>query len=179
MAARRMVRRGRRRNWVSRQEHFWATAFENASIANNVIRFTPIVAPTDWIVRVGNAQANLVRIHGSVHVRPNYAGSVGARNQNLMFAVIKVDADDAASFNPATSVSYINHDVLWTHQGGIHTLNESGARLDNFHVDFDIKAQRKLRSDDYVYLVMYNLQGTTVGEAVHYMAITRALLVVK
>jgi len=154
--------------------------FEDTSIGSEVIRFSPIVAPTDWKVRAGNAQANLVRIHGSVSLCANTAGGLAAFNSKLIFAVIKVDADDASTFNPLTSISYIEHDVLWTHVRGYRELNESGrTTMPDVHFTFDIKAQRKLRSDDFVYLVFYNHQGTTVTGAMSYSVLTRALIVTK
>jgi len=171
-----------RKGFVQRNEHFWAAVIENdVQVGSNVLRFTPIVSPTDWVVRAGQATATLVRIRGHVDVALGTSGPAGGAV--VAYAVIVVDADDAANFNPFTLASYLNHDVLWTR---VKSLFQFGASTDgpilqpNDNFAVDIKVRRKLKPDDYVYLVTFcAVNGTGSDEDVRLTAILRGLIVVK
>lgn len=155
MAARRSRRSGgRRRNWISRQEHAWTTLLDSTSLANGVIRFDSLVQPTDWVVRVGQGTCTLVRIRGHMSFYPatNTAGQASIRA-----AIIVADEDDA-TFNPVSATEYDDGDVLWTWNG------YCGASVDNWRLApetaIDVKVMRKIRRNDYIYLVYSN---STVG----------------
>jgi len=152
MARFKKLPRLRGKSFVSRNEHFWSTVLENdVGVANNVLRFTPIVSPTDWVVRAGMATATLVRIRGHVDVRCDTLATP-AGGFNLYYSVIVVDADDAVNFNPMTSQSYIDHDVLWTRCFSIVNASDSSGSFSQEHDNFalDIKVRRKLKPDDFL-----------------------------
>jgi len=177
-----MRRRGMRKGFVQRNEHFWAAIIENdTQVGSNVLRFSPIVSPTDWVVRAGQTTATLVRIRGHVNCGLNNGGNPGGAI--LGYAVIVVDADDAVNFNPFTLASYLNHDVLWTRTaslGQYGTATEGCLQAtDNFSLD--IKVRRKLKPDDFVYLVTFCAPTVTFAtdEDIRLTAILRGLVVVK
>jgi len=177
-----MRRRGMRKGFVQRNEHFWSAVIENdQQIGSNVIRFTPIVAPTDWVVRAGQSTATLVRIRG--HVDVGLGSNALAGGANIAYAVIVVDADDAANFSPYTLISYTNHDVLWTRVKSLVQFGPADTApiaqvSDNFALD--IKVRRKLKPDDNVYLVTgCFVTSQTADEDVRLSCIIRGLIVVK
>jgi len=183
--ARRKTMRRMRRGFVQRNEHFWTSILENSvSIGSNVLRYTPIVGPSDWVVRAGAATANLVRIRGHWDVRTANAGEPGGTGgSTLAYAIIVVDADDAVNFNPFTLSSLNENQVLWTRvyqafQYGLASDGPVPATGDNFAID--VKVQRKLRPDDYVYMVTFNAP-TSLGfdNSAVIAGIIRALIVVK
>jgi len=182
MARFKALPRLRRKSFVSRNEHFWSTVLENdVGVANNVLRFTPIVSPTDWVVRAGMATATLVRIRGHVDVRCD-TSATPAGGFNLYYSVIVVDADDAVNFNPMTSQSYIDHDVLWTRCFSIVNASDSSGSFSQEHDNFalDIKVRRKLKPDDYVYLVTFCAPTGIAGDrGMRLACIVRGLIVVK
>lgn len=183
MARSKAMRRVRRKGFVQRNEHFWSTVLEDqaaGTIASNVIRFSPVVAPTDWVVRAGFTTANLIRIRGHVSVVALTSTPGGCA---LSYAVIVADGDDASTFNPMTISSYLDHRVVWTRTRHLFQIGDAvngpvGLQEDNFVVD--IKAKAKLKPDDFVYFVTYN-QATAIGAdvAIRMHAILRALVVVK
>jgi len=171
-----------RRGFVQRNEHFWATVLENdTAIASNVLRFSPIVAPTDWVVRAGAATATLVRIRGHIDVVADTGATIGG-GANVAFAVIVVDGDDASTFNPWTLISYQEHDVLWTRTSSVQNVSDDTGTSSLANVNFavDIKAKRKLKADDFVYLVTFNAVTAVAGDrGIRMSAIMRDLVVVK
>jgi len=178
MASRRSKPRGRRTNWVSRQEHFWSVVADGTALANNVIRFDSIVAPTDWVVRAGFATCTMVRIRGHVSMAwgdPNAGGSL------VRAAIIVADADDA-TFNPAAVASYEEGDVLWTRTDILGFLSDDSgsAAISVVSYEVDVKVKRKLKRDDHVYFVFGNstLHTFGTGEIVPNVVL-RALLVPK
>jgi len=179
------VRRVRRKSWVSRNEHFWSAVIENQTvIASNIIRFSPIVAPTDWVVRAGQSTANLVRIRGHWSVTSVWGATPGEPGgSSVFYAIIVVDADDAANFNPGALVAYQEHRVLWTRtanlvQFGFASAGPIVAPSDSFAVD--VKVQAKLKPDDYVYMVTANFVTPLAGDnSLNITGILRGLVVVK
>lgn len=184
MARSKGVRRlSRGKGFVQRNEHFWTTMLEDpaaGTIGVNVLRFSPIVGPSDWVVRAGFTTATMVRIRGHISVISN--GNAGAAGgQNVAFAIIVADADDASTFNPMTLISYQEHRVLWTRTwqsfqwGAVGVVN---GHEENFEVD--VKVRAKLKPDDYVYLVTFNMP-TPLGtdDTLRLHCIMRALIVVK
>jgi len=179
MAARRSNRGRPRKNWVSRQEHFWTVVQDRTVVANNVIRFNPIVAPTDWVVRAGFSTCTMVRIRGHVSYAWQDATAGGSSIQS---AIIVVDADDAVNFNPAALLSYEEFDVLWTRTDilGLQTDATGATALSTVSFEVDVKVKRKLKHDDYVYYVFGNntLTGFGTGDIIPNMTL-RSLLVPK
>lgn len=178
------MRKTRRRgNPVSRQEHFWTSVVEDQTqVLSAILRFTPIVGPTDWVVRAGYAAGTtLHRIRGHCSVILNNAGAGGAA---VSYAIIVADADDAAGFNPNSMTSLNEYRVLWTRTKQFFTSTDLGGSStwnhneDNFEVDVKVKA--KLRPDDYVYMVTF-CNATAIGadEDVRLLYLLRGLLVVK
>jgi len=171
-----------RKGFVSRNEHFWTAVFEaDVGVASNVLRFTPIVAPTDWVVRAGAATATLVRIRGHVDVRCD-TSATPAGGLNLWTNVIAVDADDASTFNPQTSVSYTEHDILFTRVDSIVNASDSSRSFTQHSISFpvDIKVRRKLKAGDFVYLVTFcAVTGIAGDRGMRLNAVLRGLVVVK
>jgi len=180
MARSKGVRRVRR-GFVQRNEHFWTSIIENATdIAPNVLRFTPIVGPTDWVVRAGAATATLVRIRGHISVALDISAAPGGCS--LTFAVIVVDADDAVNFNPMTLVSLNENQVLWTRTKQLLYFGDiaNGAQVPEENFVLDVKVRRKLRPDDYVYLVTFNgVTPLAADRNVRLHCVARGLVVVK
>lgn len=172
-------RGGRRKNWVSRQEHFWTSVRDTVVLGTNVVRFNPIVAPTDWLVRTGYSTCTLVRIRG--HVAIGHSSALPGFSR-VASAVIVVDADDAANFNPEAVNSYNEHDVLWT-RTDFYQCPSSGtgvAWIPGLNFEIDIPVKRKLKSDDFVYFVWGNIQYAGLAAITLAPNITlRALLVPK
>jgi len=100
----------------------------------------------------------------------------------MQFAVIVVDADDAAGFNPAAAISHEEYDVLWTRTEALGFLSDgSGSSIaPGCSFPIDIKVKRKLKRDDFVYFVFANntLGGYGTGEITPNLT-ARALLVPK
>jgi len=184
MARSKKLSRVRRKGFVQRNEHFWTSVIEDeAVIGSGVLRFSGIVAPTDWVTRAGYTTANLVRIRGHWDVRTHNVGTPGTAGGNsVVYAIIVVDADDAVNFNPKTLASLNENRVLWTRCKNIFQFgaaaNGNEACGDNFEID--VKAQAKLRPDDFVYMVTYN-DGSLIGgdNSLLISGILRALVVVK
>jgi len=175
-------RRRARRNWVSKQEHFWSRFAENQqTIANGVIRFVPIVAPTDWVVRDGFATCTMVRIRCSyaVAIDTTSGGNVGG-SASMFISVVVVDSDDA-TWNILTAASRAETDILWTKTHLLHNVSdESGTSvIAKAEADIDIKVKRKLKADDFVYLTAHNATGYIQGGGVIWNMTSAVLLAPK
>jgi len=149
MAARRS-KRGFRKNWISRQEHAWTTLLDSTTVANGIIRFDSLVQPTDWIVRIGYATCTLVRIRGHMSFFPASNTSAVA---SVRAAIVIADEDDA-SFNPVSATEYDEADVLWTWNGYCAASQDNWRGVPETVID--VKAKRKIKRNDYVYLVYAN-----------------------
>lgn len=169
MAARRSGGRGRRRGFVQRNEHFWSgQAVNQAATAIGTTSTVDLVAPVDWVARLGQASAVLVRIRGSFAFTLTGAGEIGA-----LFAAIMVIDEDEASPNPSVASTLINEDILWTYCGGLHAPATGAARYP-VSVEFDVKAKRKLKVQDEVRLIIRN-----EGNSGELSMMSRALVVVR
>jgi len=72
---------------------------------------------------------------------------------SIRAAIIVADEDDA-TFNPVSATEYDDNDVLWTWNGYCAASQDNWRGVPETVVD--VKAKRKIKRNEYVYLVYAN-----------------------
>ncbi len=118
------------------------TTFQN--LIGAAIEEFPVVTGSDWFGAAGGrGTATLMSIRGWISL-------AGITNTSTVVAMtlIKVDKDLAAG-GPRVAGTYVEDDILWT--GG---WNKPGDLQQFAQFDINVKARRKLSSDDTIVLAV-------------------------
>lgn len=163
-------RSGFRKNWVSRQEHFWAVAnTANFTVAAGTILDAALVAPSDFAVRAGLEKATVVRMRGW------FAARNTSSNSSAWYLIVVVREAGSAALDPSLTASLRDYDVLYT-AGGIISRPAVGDDSQVAYIPaFDIPVKRRLTENQEINLYMRCDAGTacTVSYAI------RSLVVIK
>lgn len=178
-------RRGARR---VKKELIWTSVlFENVSPAITSGTSSQLVAPVDWVrsTNISSFQKGcvLVRIRGWLDFFMNgesVSDSLGTANHNFYAAIWKSEEDEDLTLNDwSVSAAYNSEDILWVGGAalpGSTNLSAAGVQLQQpqrAHVDIDVKAKRKLNSEETILLTVAT--GAAPGTAA-YSGVLRCLL---
>lgn len=155
MARFRRMSRGRRTNWVSRQEHLWTVSkTSDFAVAAATVFETDIVSPSDWTSRAGFERATLVRVRGWI-----LAYAAGTVNDTVDLAIYHRD-DRLAAVDPSLAATYTGNDILWT-SGGLAAKVATGDHSQVVFREVDIRVKRKLVENSSITLVGHSTAAVT------------------
>jgi len=139
-------RQGRRSFGKRNQSNLvWAAIQTTQSLITTATAAFPIIAGSDWFgAAAGRGSAMLMSIRGWISL-----GSVGGTATTIAMAIVKADKDTSLN-SPLDVATYVEDDILWT--GGWNKPASATEPFMNF--DVNVKAKRKISSDDEIFLVI-------------------------
>ncbi len=160
-----MPNRSRRRfgNRGSKQrgQNVWTTVLTaQASLASGASVSFDIVADVDWTAIGGTERATLMRIRGYLNVIHKL--TTGSFADAPVLAYIGMFDEDEASPAATAVTTYTDEDILWT-GGHLFAFADTGTVGPTWRQEFDVKAQRKIKSGQECRLVVTNAASIAIS----------------
>lgn len=184
------IRRSSRRARRGKRELIWTSVvFEGVSAAVAPGTNSALVLPSDWIRNTGGSSFQkgcvLERIRGYINVYRTgltVSDAGGTGTENVYASIWKSEEEeDFAGNDWSLSSPYNDEDILWTDGAALVGSTNISAGTPVFQLqqpqwmklEVDVKARRKLTSDDQI---VFTVQSGSVSPAGTYSGVLRALL---